>query len=100
MKTTEDEEVESLPVPSPPPPPVSDKTNTALDNLKMAPKSTKSQKEDLHALLRNNLDAFGLGSMPIRDIKNHGIEINLTVDLGTPRPYGYCEQVHPYTPGF
>lgn len=57
-----------------------DDNSSLLDSLKIGPRLTELQPKYFVDLVKNNMDNFGTRLMPIGDIPNHEIEINLKID--------------------
>ena len=73
-----------------------DEDQSLFNILQMGLRLNEVQQQDVFDLVRDSKATFGLGLMPIGDIKNHGIEINLTVDK--PYPPALRKRAYPASP--
>ena len=65
----EEAEIEQLPRP----PPMDNEDQSLFNMLQMGPRLDESQQQDICNLVKDNKETFGLGLLPIGDIKNHEI---------------------------
>ncbi|KAG0140245.1 hypothetical protein CROQUDRAFT_16213, partial [Cronartium quercuum f. sp. fusiforme G11] len=66
-----------------PQPSINPKVNIALEKVMLGPTLNKKQENDVKNIIRKFHKAFALGDMEIGAVKNHEVEIKLTVE----KPY-------------
>ena len=66
-----------------PQPPINPKVNIALENLMLGQNMSKEQTNDVKNVVRKFHKAFALGEVEIGTVRNHEVEIKLTVENHT-----------------